>query len=220
MKPILCVNSIYRALQEYLMAPLGWPRRLGWVKMWIHGIVKYRCRCFYGFWLSVRRGAEDDTWSCLGRAPSSKASPPKPPSLNIIRRHIIPWHASMPLHAPSSLELLFTAALFLAHTTQELSCLALLCYSKLVRLISSRVADVDPCLCCLPYNLGERVKEFKQVLSLCCCTNTQMHKYKYNTCLMGEGVQDFMQMLSLLLQIFHSSRLLDLADFASKVFTP
>ena len=57
---------------------------------------------------------------------------------------------------PSSLELLFTAALFLAHTTQELSCLALLCYSKLVRLISSRVADVDPCLCCLPYNLGEK----------------------------------------------------------------
>ena len=43
-----------------------------------------------------------------------------------------------------------------------------------------------------------------------------MHKYKYNTCLMGEGVQDFMQMLSLLLQLFLSSRLLDLADFASK----
>ena len=64
------------------------------------------------------------------------------------------------------------------------------------------------------------MKEFKQVLSLCCCTNTQMHKYKYNTCLMGEGVQDFMQMLSLLLQLFHSSRLLDLADFASKVFMP
>ena len=66
-------KSLWKSLENHwryfriTLPSFSWPTqsRLGRAKIWIHGVVKYRCRCFYGFWLSERGGrmmTPGDVW--------------------------------------------------------------------------------------------------------------------------------------------------------------